>query len=902
MPSAEYIVFLHGLGWLVALMMAALVPGLPGVRGRRQAGWLVAFCATQILAVTAGLALPEAGILPVAATGADWHQMAALLSGMVLWEFACRFWNDQGRRRIPPATHLVAAECLALVVAVTALAGVAPNPPWFTPIAWAFALLPSLLGGASAVLLWRCFGRENDAPRRLALRVAAVGLGAFSAFGAVPGLSFGEVLPPWIVVTGLAVACLALPAVRTRPALAAAAGLVLAIGAGPPGVAAHLRLLAAAQQEDQFARAQIAAALLPAKDAARLGPAPATGLNPATRGVLRQYLEKLRAADPLLHSATLWTLRDGRVWTFAPAEDGAAGLADTRPATVGELEGVARDRPFLSPSAGEDGRKVVTVNTPLRAAPFETPPAWLAVEYPGEFWAVQQVHARRSGLTLVGGLAALCAMAFVLAARQAVENAQRLELERMQAAGQAKTEFLAFLGHELRTPLQTILGRAELLPAAGDPGVRRRAVAAIATQGRLMLRLVNDLLDLGTIEAGRLELQPRPLALPALLAAVEETAGAAAGRKGLACQVCLDPRVPEWVLADEARLLQVLGNLLGNAVKYTATGGVELLVEAAGEPPVPVPEAARVRFRVRDTGPGLPPEKIARLFTLFTRLDAGTTFSREGTGVGLALVRRLVELMGGTVRAANRTDGPGAEFTVELVFPIASPGSGADGPSAPDLPPGAQRVLVVEDHPATRELLVDFLHALGCAPVAVDDGAAARAALARGNFDAVLLDVNLPGVDGIALAREFAALRGAAVRPRLIGCSAEVLPGTRAAALAAGMDIFLAKPVALAELRAALATAGSAPDFFSQLQTTGAGAQARRLAADELPGAMAAVHAAVAANDWPAAQRAGHYLHNTALVLGDPALAGAARAVEHAAALGDAVTARQAAAGLARPL
>jgi two-component system capsular synthesis sensor histidine kinase RcsC len=284
----------------------------------------------------------------------------------------------------------------------------------------------------------------------------------------------------------------------------------------------------------------------------------------------------------------------------------------------------------------------------------------------------------------------------------------------------------------------------------------------------------------------------------------------------------------------------------------------------------------------------LPPEKISQLFTLFTRLDAGDSFVREGTGVGLALVRRLCEHMGGSVVAANRPSG-GAEFTVRLTLPKA-PTSALSSTTPPiAIPPGpagpSLAILVAEDNTAARELLAEALRGLGHEVDTAADGAAALAMCARRAFDAVVIDVNLPEVDGIALARQ---LRAQPNPPRLIGCSAEALASTRKAALAAGMDVFLEKPVRLVELAAALPTQRKAgASIFDFLNSPDAVAQAAEIFARERGDMLTAMERAVAHRDEATLRQKAHYLHSTALLLQRAALAELCERVGQQARAGD---------------
>lgn len=890
----EYLAFAIGIGWLVAAALAAVVPSLPGGFGRRHAGWLFAFCVTRILAESVALTAVETG---AAAGLADqtWRPLAALISGMVLWEFARRLWNDRGPRHIPAATHLVAAECAALVIAVTLALDDAARPEWFAPIALAAALLPGLLGFASTLLLWRALDRETAAPRPAALRTAVFGLGTFALFGDIPGVPAGAALPPWLTVTGLGLACLALQAARTRFTLLCALGLFLAVVAGPVATRLHVENEAEAQAGRLRRQATAAAAKLQGAPAAALE---TVSPDPAVARLVRSHLQRLRDADVLLRDAAIWQPRGDRIQVLAGGADSRAAFGETRAATAAEKAGFTRARSFVLPAdltGADDGLAAVLV--PLRATPFDSPAAWLRLEYPGALWALQRQHARRAGLALSGALAAFCAIGFVLALRQTLENAQHLAVERAQSADKAKTEFLAFLSHEMRTPLQTILGRTELLRRESPAtAAAHRHTAAIETQGRHLLRLVSDLLDLGTVEAGRLRLHPAPFSLRALVASLEEAHGPVAAAKGLALVLELDPALPDALVGDEARLRQILGNLLHNAVKFTPAGTVTFRItpdtgRSVSDSQLPTlgsPLLARLAFEVADTGPGLPPDKIARLFTLFTRLDSGATFSREGTGVGLALVRRLCELMDGTAAAANAPGG-GAVFTVRLAFPLAPAASATAPAPVAAAPAGGLLVLVAEDNAPAREFLVEALAALGHRAVAAADGPSALAAAAEARFDAAILDLNLPGLDGIGVARALAALPH---RPRLVACSAELLPAARAAAHAAGIDTYLEKPVALAALAAALgpgdpADPGSAASIFERLRAPALAARTRATLRTDFTALVAELRSAHAAGDPAAVARLAHRLRSSALLAADPALADLGRGLEVAADRGE---------------
>ncbi|MEY4488237.1 MAG: hypothetical protein RIQ79_745, partial [Verrucomicrobiota bacterium] len=568
----------------------------------------------------------------------------------------------------------------------------------------------------------------------------------------------------------------------------------------------------------------------------------------------------------------------------------AAGWLTGPGAVPATAEQTAGGRAFAA--AARTGRNDQTIaagvwlHAPIRPSRFESPVAWLAVRYPESGDAAGDRAARRGGLAAAGGLALLCALGFVFACRQAEENEQLVALGRVEAASRAKTEFLAFLSHELRTPLQIILGRAGLLRRSADTETARQATA-IEEQGRLMLRLVTDLLDLGTIEAGKLELRTETFSLRERLERVRTDLLPQAGAKGLRLEWSVAADVPDGLRGDEARLRQVAGNLLGNAIRYTPQGWVRFEVTSEAAEAGDTPARVRLALKVSDSGPGLPPAQIASLFTLFTRLDSGDTHRREGTGVGLALVRRLCELMGGEASASNRPEG-GAEFRVRLVFAreTSEPEPLVESAQPAGNTGTGTRVLVAEDNAAARAYLTEALVTLGCRVTAVADGDAAVTVCLRERPEVLVLDVNLPGKDGIEVAR---LLSRQAERPRIIGCSAEAFAETREAALAAGMDLFLEKPVTLEALAAALGRpeeGALAGNIFEHLNQPALLRRTRDLLQTEWPDWQAEVRAAAARNEADVIGRLAHRWLSHAALLHDETLAETLKALRTSAEAG----------------
>ncbi|MEZ6184237.1 MAG: AAA family ATPase [Planctomycetota bacterium] len=381
------------------------------------------------------------------------------------------------------------------------------------------------------------------------------------------------------------------------------------------------------------------------------------------------------------------------------------------------------------------------------------------------------------------------------AAQRELAASLRADKERAVAENRAKSFFLATMSHEIRTPLNTILGLIELCAEAELPPRFTDYVSKIRSASTSLLGIVQNVLDLSRIEAGRIDFAREPFALEDVFARLEALLLPAAEAKGLAFLLRLDPGLPARVRGDAVRLEQVLVNLAGNAVKFTPEGSVR--VEAA-------PAGARVRFSVRDTGVGIPQAALPRLFEAFTQVDGSTTRSYDGSGLGLAIAMRLTELMGGTLRVESEV-GQGSQFTLELPLEPAAAGPRAVAADALGPPSLARlRVLLVEDVEANRFVLEELLRRQGVEVDWAPSGAEALAALRPGSHDAVLMDVHMPGLDGFETTRRLRRrpeLRGLPV----IGVTADVLLGTRRRCLEAGMDDALSKPIDPAALVACLA-------------------------------------------------------------------------------------------------
>jgi PAS domain S-box-containing protein len=385
--------------------------------------------------------------------------------------------------------------------------------------------------------------------------------------------------------------------------------------------------------------------------------------------------------------------------------------------------------------------------------------------------------------------------------------------EAAEAANRAKSDFLAGMSHELRTPLNAVIGFADLLLESEPPADERtRYLKLMREAGRTLLTVVNDVLDLSKIEAGALELETLDVDLPALLRTCADLVRPMAEEKGLALRLDLAADLPVWVRIDPTRLRQVLLNLLNNAIKFTEAGMVCLAARITGDHGgVPL-----VRLSVEDTGIGIPMDRMVRIFRPFGQGDASTTRRYGGTGLGLSISRRLCGFMGGDLQVASEP-GRGSVFWTDLPLPLSARRQGRrnrSGNEAQGLAPGL-RILVAEDLVPNQVLVRAVLQRAGATVTVVADGRSALdaviAADAAAPFHLVLMDVQMPGMDGLASARLIRALPGPAGAIPILALSAGVLPEEIARCRDAGMEDHVAKPIDAQLLLAAVARWAAVP-------------------------------------------------------------------------------------------
>ncbi len=429
---------------------------------------------------------------------------------------------------------------------------------------------------------------------------------------------------------------------------------------------------------------------------------------------------------------------------------------------------------------------------------------------------VQAMHAGAAD-TLVKGQ--LTAPVLSRSIRYAIERGRAVESLRLardaaQAADRAKSEFLANMSHEIRTPMNGILGMTDLALEMAPSAEQRDYLTMAKDSAEALLRLLNDILDFSKVEAGKLALDPLPFPLRETLDSTLKMLALRAHEKGVAVRSQVDPEVPDRVVGDPGRLRQILVNLVGNAIKFTEQGEVVVEVECVedgGLGPTAGDEALLLHVAVRDTGMGIPVEKHQVILEPFRQADGSTTRKYGGSGLGLAIAKQLVALMGGHLWLESVVgQGSTFHFTVRVGVDQEQPAPPRPLPRG-DLATGPMKrrrlqILVAEDHPVNQRLVTCLLEKQGHAVVVVGDGHAAVEVFAQQTFDLILMDVQMPGMDGLeATAAIRAQEQTRETHIPIIALTAHAMKGDQEHCLAAGMDDYVAKPITAHDLATVIA-------------------------------------------------------------------------------------------------
>ncbi len=494
-----------------------------------------------------------------------------------------------------------------------------------------------------------------------------------------------------------------------------------------------------------------------------------------------------------------------------------------------------------------------------------------------------------------------------------------------EAASRAKSEFMANISHEVRTPLNGIIGMTELVLASPLGEEPRQYLHLVRSSADSLLHIINDVLDFSKVEAGHLQFEAAPFDLAGRLDSTLQPLGLTARRKGLTFDVRVGDTVPPVVVGDAGRFGQVLVNLVGNAVKFTTEGGVRVDVDQAPSRPGDPASLVRVRASVRDTGIGIPADKHALIFEAFTQADGSTSRRFGGTGLGLSIAARIVKRMGGTLQVSS-APGEGSVFTLVVPFERGSsedlPALSSDGLSRllghQDAPPPLARpaqslrplrVLLVEDNPVNQRLAHEILSRRGHRVTVAENGQEALDRLSEATFDIVLMDVQMPEMNGLDATRAIRAGEHTTGRHvPIVAMTAHAMAGDRERCLAAGMDEYLTKPIRAEALishveRFAMSidpssSPGPAPAFNldEALQRVDGDrdllAEIAGIFLSDSPAMVADVLAAVAAGDAAAVSRTAHRLKGSILTFGAPAAAAAALSLEKNGRAGDLTTAQ----------